>query len=230
MTRTNGWGRWIGAGAVVAGLVAAGVGTTAAVASAKTSPKAKVQLLRVSDFPTGWKATPTTTASTTTGTNEFAAIAACEGLTGSTIDTTVPDAQASFSHKKTAQFAFETVGVFPSVGSSKQVYALFSAPKAPTCVGQALAKAVAAGTTTGNITSSDITVSKLPVPRIGAASTALQLAIPLTVEGTQLTMNADFVVIRKAKSIAIVAPVGLSATTPTSFAVSLGKKAAARLH
>jgi hypothetical protein len=199
-------------------------------ASAATSPKAKAQLLRLSDFPSGWKATPATTSSTTTGTNKFASIAACEGVTGSTTGTALPSAQASFSDKKTAQFAFETVGVFPSTAATKQVYGLFSAPNASTCVGQVLTKAVAAGTTTGNITASDITVSRLPVARMGQASTALHLSIPLTLEGTQLTMNADFVVIRKDKNIAIVAPVGLSTTTPTSFAVSLSKKAAARLR
>ena len=230
MIRVSGWSRWIGASAAAAGLVVAGVWTMPAVASEKTSPKAKAQLLRLADFPAGWKATATTGAATTTGTNEFAAIAACEGLTGSTVDTTVPDAQASFSHKKTAQFAFETVGVFPSTGATKQVYGYFSAPKAPTCVGEALTKAVAAGTTAGNITASAIAVSRLSVARIGQASTGLRLAIPLTVQGTKLTMNADFVVIRKGKSIAIVAPVGLSGATPTNFVVSVAKKAAARLH
>ena len=42
-------------------------------------------------------------------------------------------------------------------------------------------------------------------------------------------MNADFIVIRSGKKIAVLAPVGLSTVLSTTFASSLAKKAAGRL-
>ncbi|HVX21944.1 MAG TPA: hypothetical protein VHB02_11390 [Acidimicrobiales bacterium] len=229
MASSSRWSRWAAVGVAVAGLGVGGAWAVPTAASAAApSPKAKAQLLRLSDFPAGWKATPTTTSSTST-TSQFASIAACEGITGSTVQTTVPDAQAGFSRQKAAQFAMEIVGLWPSPGAAKKVYAIFSAPKAPTCIGDMLAKAVAS-TSTGNITASDITVAKFRAPRVGSASTGLRLTIPLTVQGSQVTMNADFVVIRKGKDIAIVMPFGLEGLMPAGFTTSLSKKAAARLH
>ena len=141
----------------------------------------------------------------------------------------MPSAQASFTHQQTAQFVFELVGVFPSTSTANRTYGFFSNAKAPTCVGQLLAKSIASGATGAGLTASKITTSRLPFPREGSATTALKLAIPLTVDGENLQMNADFIVIRSGKKIAVLAPVGLSTVLSTTFASSLAKKAAGRL-
>jgi len=204
---------------------------SAATSPKATSPKAKAQLLRLSDFPPGWQKSTGSTTSSSGTTSQFAQIASCEGISESTVKITVPDASTGFSKKKkTAQFTVELVGVWPSAATAKKVYALFSSPKAPTCVGKLLSQSVAAGTATGNVSASDVTVSKLPMPRLGSASTAIGLAIPVTLGGTKVTMNADFVTIQEGSSLAVVAPIGLSATVPTAFTVSIAKKAAARLR
>jgi hypothetical protein len=226
--------RWIGLGAGLAGLTLV-VGSVAAVpAGASAEPKnaaAHQDLLRLSDLPTGWKVTKTTSTSSTStaSTNDFTEVASCEGTSASGLGANVPSAQASFTHQQTAQFVFELVGVFPSTSTANRTYGFFSNAKAPTCVGQLLAKSIASGATGAGLTASKITTSRLPFPREGSATTALKLAIPLTVDGENLQMNADFIVIRSGKKIAVLAPVGLSTVLSTTFASSLAKKAAGRL-
>jgi hypothetical protein len=226
--------RWIGLGAGLAGLTLV-VGSVAAVpAGASAEPKnaaAHQDLLRLSDLPTGWKVTKTTSTSSTStaSTNDFTEVASCEGTSTSGLGANVPSAQASFTHQQTAQFVFELVGVFPSTSTANRTYGFFSNAKAPTCVGQLLAKSIASGATGAGLTASKITTSRLPFPREGSATTALKLAIPLTVDGENLQMNADFIVIRSGKKIAVLAPVGLSTVLSTTFASSLAKKAAGRL-
>jgi len=226
--------RWIGFGAGLAGLTLV-VGSVAAVpAGATAEPKnaaAHQDLLRLSDLPTGWKVTKTTSTSSTStaSTNDFTEVASCEGTSAAGLGANVPSAQASFTHQQTAQFVFELVGVFPSTSTANRTYGFFSNAKAPTCVGQLLAKSIASGATGAGLTASKITTSRLPFPREGSATTALKLAIPLTVDGENLQMNADFIVIRSGKKIAVLAPVGLSTVLSTTFASSLAKKAAGRL-
>jgi hypothetical protein len=226
--------RWIGFGAGLAGLTLV-VGSVAAVpAGASAEPKnaaAHQDLLRLSDLPTGWKVTKTTSTSSTStaSTNDFTEVASCEGTSAAGLGANVPSAQASFTHQQTAQFVFELVGVFPSTSTANRTYGFFSNAKAPTCVGQLLAKSIASGATGAGLTASKITTSRLPFPREGSATTALKLAIPLTVDGENLQMNADFIVIRSGKKIAVLAPVGLSTVLSTTFASSLAKKAAGRL-
>jgi hypothetical protein len=226
--------RWMGLGAGLAGLTLV-VGSVAAVpAGASAEPKnaaAHQDLLRLSDLPTGWKVTKTTSTSSTStaSTNDFTEVASCEGTSASGLGANVPSAQASFTHQQTAQFVFELVGVFPSTSTANRTYGFFSNAKAPTCVGQLLAKSIASGATGAGLTASKITTSRLPFPREGSATTALKLAIPLTVDGENLQMNADFIVIRSGKKIAVLAPVGLSTVLSTTFASSLAKKAAGRL-
>jgi hypothetical protein len=226
--------RWIGFGAGLAGLTLV-VGSVAAVpAGASAQPKnaaAHQDLLRLSDLPTGWKVTKTTSTSSTStaSTNDFTEVASCEGTSAAGLGANVPSAQASFTHQQTAQFVFELVGVFPSTSTANRTYGFFSNAKAPTCVGQLLAKSIASGATGAGLTASKITTSRLPFPREGSATTALKLAIPLTVDGENLQMNADFIVIRSGKKIAVLAPVGLSTVLSTTFASSLAKKAADRL-
>jgi len=226
--------RWIGLGAGLAGLtlVVGSVATVPAGASAGAKNAAAHQdLLRLSDLPTGWKVTKTTSTSSTStsSTNDFTEVASCEGTSASGLGANVPSAQASFTRQQTAQFVFELVGVFPSTSTANQTYGFFSNAKAPTCVGQLLAKSIASGATGAGLTASKITTSRLPFPREGSATTALKLAIPLTVDGENLQMNADFIVIRSGKKIAVLAPVGLSTVLSTTFASSLAKKAAGRL-
>jgi hypothetical protein len=226
--------RWIGLGAGLAGLTLV-VGSVAGVpAGASAQPKnaaAHQDLLRLSDLPTGWKVTKTTSTSSTStsSTNDFTEVASCEGTSAAGLGANVPSAQASFTHQQTAQFVFELVGVFPSTSTANRTYGFFSNAKAPTCVGQLLAKSIASGATGADLTASKITTSRLPFPREGSATTALKLAIPLTVDGENLQMNADFIVIRSGKKIAVLAPVGLSTVLSTTFASSLAKKAAGRL-
>jgi hypothetical protein len=226
--------RWIGLGAGLSGLTLV-VGSVAAVpAGASAKPKNAVahqDLLRLSDLPTGWKVTKTTSTSSTStaSTNDFTEVASCEGTSASGLGANVPSAQASFTDQQTAQFVFELVGVFPSTSTANRTYGFFSNAKAPTCVGQLLAKSIASGATGADLTASKITTSRLPFPREGSATTALKLAIPLTVDGENLQMNADFIVIRSGKKIAVLAPVGLSTVLSTTFASSLAKKAAGRL-
>jgi hypothetical protein len=226
--------RWIGFGAGLAGLTLV-LGSVAAVpAGASAEPKnaaAHQDLLRLSDLPTGWKVTKTTSTSSTStaSTNDFTEVASCEGTSAAGLGANVPSAQASFTHQQTAQFVFELVGVFPSTSTANRTYGFFSNAKAPTCVGQLLAKSIASGATGAGLTASKITTSRLPFPREGSATTALKLAIPLTVDGENLQMNADFIVIRSGKKIAVLAPVGLSTVLSTTFASSLAKKAADRL-
>jgi hypothetical protein len=226
--------RWIGLGAGLSGLTLV-VGSVAAVpVGASAGPKnaaAHQDLLRLSDLPTGWKVTKTTSTSSTStaSTNDFTEVASCEGTSASGLGVNVPSAQASFTHQQTAQFVFELVGVFPSTSTANRTYGFFSDAKAPTCVGQLLAKSIASGATGAGLTATKITTARLPFPREGSATTALKLAIPLTVDGENLQMNADFIVIRSGKKIAVLAPVGLSTVLSTTFASSLAKKAAGRL-
>ncbi len=225
---------WTGLGATLVGLTfaAGSVAVVPAGASAKpTSAAAHRELLHLSDLPAGWKVTKSTsTSSTSTGsTNDFTEVASCEGTSTSGLDANAPSAQSSFTEQQTAQFVFELVGIFASTSAAKRTYGFFSNAKAPTCVGQLLAKSIASGATGSGITASKITTSRLPFPREGSATTALKLAIPLTVDGQALQMNADFVVIRSGKTIAVLAPVGLSTVLSTTFVTSLAKKAATRL-
>ena len=89
--------RWIGLGAGLSGLTLV-VGSVAAVpAGASAKPKnaaAHQDLLRLSDLPTGWKVTKTTSTSSTStaSTNDFTEVASCEGTSASGLGANVPSA------------------------------------------------------------------------------------------------------------------------------------------
>ena len=173
--------------------------------------------------------TTSTSSTSTASTNDFTEVASCEGTSAAGLGANVPSAQASFTHQQTAQFVFELVGVFPSASTANRTYGFFSDAKAPTCVGQLLAKSIASGATGAGLTASKITTSRLPFPREGSATTALKLAIPLTVDGESLQMNADFIVIRSGKKIAVLGegkhPLykALTAAQPHAAAVNPGE-------
>jgi hypothetical protein len=208
----------------------------AGAASKHARTEAHSDLLRLSDLPTGWKAltTTSTTSSGTSGggttTSEIPQIATCEGITISTFATTRAHAQVQYGDQKTIQFAFEFIGVFPTTKDAEEAYRLFATAKAPTCVGPSLAQQIAATSSTAKVTATKIVTTHLAFPPEGSESTALKLTVPLTAEGTAVSLDIDLVIIRHGKVLALVAPMGLSGKLTAKFVHSLAAKAAGLLH
>ena len=229
----------LGVAAVIAAVaVSAALAVTPTAGAARqrlagTSPSAslaKGELLRLSDFPKGWKATTTKSSissGTTSSTSQVDQIATCEGVSVSRLGRGA-SAQISLSRPKALQYVFEFVWVFSSASSATKAYRIFASSKAPGCLGPSLAKSISSGGT-GNITASSITTARLAFPKEGSATTAFRLGIPVKSTGQTVQVEADVIAIRSGKSVALFVPISIVTGFPTSLAHSLGKKAAARL-
>lgn len=218
---------------VSSGLAVAPTAGAAQQRSAGKSPSASVarrELLRLSDFPKGWKATTKTSSSNsgpTFSTSQLHQIAKCEGVSVSGLGNAA-SAQIEFSRAKAVQFVFEFLGVFSSRTSATATYGIFSSPKASSCLGPLLAKSIAAGT--GKITASSVTTARLAFPKEGSATTAFRLGVPMkATTGQTVQLEADLIVIRSGRSLALLLPVSIVTGFPISLVHSLAKEAAARL-
>jgi hypothetical protein len=219
--------------AFVTGVVAAAASVVGASQQRATdrSPSraaAKHQLLRLSDFPKGWRETAQTSSTNraTSSTSQLKKVAKCEGVSASGMGKSA-SATAVFRKSKSFEFVFESVAVFPSPASAAKAYGIFASPDARRCVGPALAKAIASGT--GSVAAKSITTTRLAFPKEGSATTALGLRVPVTSTGHKIEMEADVVVIRGGKSLALLLPLSMAKGFPMSLARSLGSKAASRL-
>jgi hypothetical protein len=226
-----------------AAIIAASAATAllaASPAGAASSPNplgvlAQHELLRPTDFPTGWKVTgepaKSSTPASTGGaaTKNLSGVAECEGVSAKGVERNPPSAQAEFARSSGFQFVFETVAVFPSSSVARRVLALFSSSKAPSCVGPVMGKAIASGTSQTGVTTSKISIARLASRGIGSPSTALRLGIPLESNGERAEVVGDVVVIRSQSSVAIMISFGLPGLSQ-AFVHAIAVKAAQRLR
>jgi hypothetical protein len=220
-------------GALAAALLWAAAGPAGAASHGPTAAQARAELLKASDLPSGgWKGAKVTSSvtsgSTKTSTTTLVAVAGCEG-------TTLPknsagaQAQTSFSRHSGVEQVFDFVAVAKDASVARVAYGLFANPKAPGCVGPALASSIASGST-GSVTASAITTSTLTLPSLHTPATGLHFEIPYSAGGQKVQVGADFVVEEKGSSITLVVAVSLTTVLSTAFVDSVAKKAAARLH
>jgi len=213
----------IAAIAAIAPAAGAATGHSAAVAQAKKG------LLRLSDFPTGWTSSPSTS---TDQKNEVGAreIATCIGVPVKTLVANPPQATSPQFDQTTKNLSVtEQVAVLPTAAASRADTAALANPKAPGCLTAYLAKALATTTSSSSVSTGALTVARLPFPRYGTASTAVTLTLPVEGSGVSITTVVDVVVVSQGKEQATVTLTSLNGGFPTALAKQLVATAARRI-
>jgi hypothetical protein len=210
----------------------------AAPGNAPSEAQAHHELLRLSDLPKGWKATGTRTAPPARASgsgppataSQLSQVAACEGVSTARIDKAPPSAQAAFARTSRFELVLETVAVFPAQRAARAFFALFSSPKATSCVGPMLGRTLGSGRSQAGVTTSKLTIARLRLRPVGAPASALRLGVPLESHGAEAEIVGDVVVIRSGRSVAVLLPLALSPGPRAAFVHAIAMEAARRLR
>ncbi len=209
------------------GALSAGAASKASTTTSATH--AKRNLLRLSDFPNGWKSLGSSHPKTTTPTVFAKDVAACEGVSTTDLATTAPHATTpQFSQSKTNDTVTERVIVYPSSDRAVQQVNIFANGMAPDCMTPFFQKAFGSAKSTG-VTEGTVSALPTPFPRYGVRTTAATVTIPFSSQG--LTGNAyyEFVVIQKGRTVAYLGLTSVGSMFPVLLAHRLATEATHRL-
>ncbi len=218
----------------VAGTEASATGSSTAHAQAKQA------LLKRSDFPTqGWSTSP----NDTDGGNGWpagaagTAFATCLGIPASVLSVHPPSAGApEFDESEDTYAVDEEIEVFPSAQAAATDVGVGGNPKAPACYQQLLAgpfgNTFAKGLADafgGGATVGEMAVKALPVPGDGQESAAMQIAVPITDNGSTTVLYLEDAAIAQGPSEASFLFFSAAGPFPAHLAAHLEKVAAQRL-
>ena len=182
-------------------ILSSGIVAPAGVAAASTShgslSQARSALLRLSDLPPGWTTSPASNSNNTMG---DAQIARCLGVPTSFISYNPPQVNSpEFDQRSTGLSVNDSIAIFPNAKILTAQYRLFASAKTVTCFSRVfnspalkseLARQIGPGATVGHMV-----VSRAPRPPGRDRGAAVQLVIPVTANGTSLTITMQEVII-----------------------------------
>lgn len=208
-----------GAMLVLGGATATAASTPAGAAAGRPAAVARAEhdLLRRSDFPAGWTASPmgTTGAGQTVGVDQ---IAACVGVPGRSFPADPPRATDPEFDQTTEDLSVdEEVTVFPTTTAAAAAFSVFADPRASTCAAAYLRR-----------TGPHFTVRRLSFPALGARSTGLALSLPVTADGRTVTTLVDDVFVLTGRTEVVLDLTALGSPFPAALARSLATTAAGR--
>lgn len=219
--------------ALVALALTAGIIAPASAASTATSRlQARAALLRLADFPSGWTTSPYNNSGGNLG---DAQVAACLGVPTSFISYNPPQVNSpEFDQQSTGLSVNDSVAIFPSAKFLSEQFQLFSSARAAACFGRVFNSAtmkrelehqMGPGSTMGHVT-----VTRSPRPPGRDKSAAITVVMPITVNGTTVSISMEMAIIvskLRAATLSFLSTMGL--TFPTSLATHLEAVSAQRL-
>jgi hypothetical protein len=222
------------AAAVTGGLVMGVLAGTIDAASASTTPsigQAKKALLVLSDMPSGW--TSSKSSSNSSSFPGAAQLAGCLGVPTSVITDNPPTANSpNFNSTNQLQTVNDSVSVYPSVKAARANFASLANLKAPSCLTQvlngsarhSLESQFGSGSSIGNIL-----VSRSPAIDFVPGSANFTAFIPVTSHGVTINLELTVVDFVRGREDQTVTFVSLQNPFPTSLARHLTTVAAGRL-
>jgi hypothetical protein len=185
-----------------------GAGSSGSIPSSTDTALAQSEALAPSDYPSGW--TGQGASSTSSGLSFFggasssdvAKATACLGVSSANIDTNPAEYAGQEYDDPNGGSMSENVEVYPSATAAATDAAAAASPKAASCIlqlfpnmGAQAAKAVGSGATAGTVTATARTV------QAGATKVAgVEVAIPITYQGSTNTVYIDMLVGQKGRS------------------------------
>jgi hypothetical protein len=184
---------------------------SSAIPSSADTALAQAQALTASDYPSGWSAQGAS--STNTGlsffggasSSDLARATSCLGISSANVDTNPAEYAGQEYDDQNGGTMSENVEVYPTATGATADVAAVASPKVVTCVlqlfpdlGSQVAKGVGSGATAGTVTASAKSVS---VP--GGKVAGVELAIPITYQGTTNTVYVDMFAGQKGRSEAV---------------------------
>ena|ERR1035441_31833 len=178
--------------------------------------EAKRALIVLTDFPKGWKSSPS--GSGNSGSNNLGVkqMTACLGVSQNVVNYNPPSANSpDFDQQRSGLSVNDDVEIFPNASVATQQFGLYSARRAPTCMAVAFntpsvksqfARQLGAGVTIGKVTS-----ARLPSPHVPVRATSLSLAIPIRDSGSTVTISMTIVIIvstLKGSELTFISPSG----------------------
>jgi len=213
--------------AVSGGTLSAGATSKASTAAAVA--EAKRSLLRLSDFPNGWKSLGSNHPKTTTSTALTKGVAICEGISTTNLATKAPHATTpQFSQPKINDTVTEGVIVYPSSGWAARQFDVYANAMAPDCMTPYFQKAFGSTGSTG-VTEGTASALHAPFPRYGSRTTATTVTIPFSSQGLKGDAYYELVVVQEGRSVAYIGLTSVGSPFPTSLAHRLTTEAAHHL-
>ncbi len=216
-------------GALIASMPLAGA------AGASSLSQEKGHLLKLSDMPKGWKTEPGTGGSN--GSSNFpgaAQLASCLGVSSRLINANPPEIYSPYFQNQAGSLEVQdSITVFPSVSNAKAEYSVIANSKTPSCLGtimnSASVKSELASSTGEGAVIGTIAVTKAGVPNFGRGTSAIEMSIPITYQGTNVRAQLIEVTFIKGKLGRQLSFNSYSRTFPTSLSKHLVALAQSRL-
>ncbi len=207
----------------------------AAGAGASATAQARKHLLVLADMPKGWSTEKGTGGSGSS--NNFpgaSQLASCIGVPAALITANPPEANSPYYENKAGSLEVQDqVSVFPSVKNARAQYAAIANAKTPMCLaaivnGQAFKSQLAGSSGEGAVIGT-ITVTKVGQGNYAPGTTTLDLTIPITDQGVQITAKLAVVFSIKGTLGQQVSFNSYNATFPASLSRRLTALAQSRL-
>ncbi len=168
--------------------------TTTAVSVAADQAKARTLLLRSSDFPAGWRATPAKEDPSEKAFNDE--VAACVGLPSPDTYTTARVDSSDFSKGNAG--VSSRAALVRTVEDFQADVAAASGPKYAPCLKRGLGRLLVEQNPGASLQS--VTVEPVRVPRYGAFSMGFRVAVKLLVQGQAVRGYLDLVLLGKGRT------------------------------
>jgi hypothetical protein len=167
-------------------------GTTTGATKDEAQQLANSMLLRLSDFPAGWRATPSEDQEGCSGidklTERYDVLAKADSKDFATGDTTEASSSAGFFHDEA--MAREALNYLEAAIQSKSLR---------DCLSDALRKDAEEGVTFG-----DIQVGQVSFPKLGDRSSAWEIVIPAKSQGFSFTAYIDGIYVIRSSALSVV--------------------------
>ncbi|HET6810311.1 MAG TPA: hypothetical protein VFH50_04810 [Acidimicrobiales bacterium] len=182
--------------------------STAAARVAADHARAQAAVLRLSDLPAGWTATPHRASPSVPGLDKR--LAACLGVSVGLLNGNDPTNADSpdFSNANGGEIS-NSVGYEVTVGRARRVTAVLQSPKMAPCLNSALRTfltsslshpATPSQSVPTGIGLGDSTTTRLSFPTSGDATVAYRFEVPIEGAGSPLTVYGDFVFAAKGRA------------------------------
>ncbi len=208
--------------------------TPAGAAHASSAPSARAiaqhALLRISDFPSGWVATPTRRRSSQPTLS--AEVAACLHIPASEVARPSDEVRSPRFHGPRGQSVGSSADVAATEARARRSISLVARPGATACLASAFDRSVREGLGSGRLAGVSIgraAVRTLPMPRVGDESVALRITIPLAAAGRRLPVIVDGIELRVGRADASITTMALGAPPPQATDLHLAGLVATRL-
>jgi hypothetical protein len=176
--------------------------------------RAEQMILQLSDFPTGWRATPSDDDEEGPDCFEFDV----EGLV------VTGRAESPDFEQGSTTTASSAGGVYESLEDAEKAYSQLADPALTTCITDYLE-----AQSDDEATVKDASVGELSFPAIGDASDARQIVVKIESEGLQVSAYVDLIVIQRERAVAALFFLNVLSPFDPEQEAELAKKVAARM-